>query len=289
MFFRWFFGFREKLFGVFVELVEYLEFRRRFRFISQFIVQLLTGVVGGDEKLVALKFNIIFFVKGEDSGLVSEIVLVGVFCFLGYFSYCVVFGNLDGLNIVRKFKENVSQDIRFFKKFNLFFVVMFSMENEKRVRSEGQRIANWKGGGQVGSSGRAFFFKEVSRIMVLFRNSVDSYWGTFVKIRVNGEGRDFEIDRVFQGIFIFLRFVFWKKENKNYDRVEVVFQVFLVFLVSGRLSWVVDELVQGWFSFFRILGGSVSRFERDVRLAFSFFYFFRKVGRFSRGSIFGML
>lgn len=69
---------------------------------------MLTGVVGGDEKLVALKFNIIFFVKGEDSGLVSEIVLVGVFCFLGYFSYCVVFGNLDGLNIVRKFKENVS-------------------------------------------------------------------------------------------------------------------------------------------------------------------------------------
>lgn len=33
--------------------------------------------------------------------------------------------------------------------------------------------------------------------MVLFRNSVDSYWGIFVKIRVNGEGRDFEIDRVF--------------------------------------------------------------------------------------------
>ncbi|XP_046533402.1 ubiquitin carboxyl-terminal hydrolase 43 isoform X1 [Equus quagga] len=284
---RWSFGPREKPLGASVELVEYLESRRRPRSTSQSIVQLLTGAAGGDEKSAAPKSNTTLSAKGEDSGPASETVLAGVSCPSGHPSHCVAPGNSDGLNTARKLKENASQDIRLPKKFNLPLAVMPSMENEKRARPEGQRTANWKGGGQAGSSGRAPSPKEVLRTMALSRNSADSHRGTFAKIRANAEGRDSETDRVPQGTLTLLRSVFWKKENKNHDRAEVAPQASSVSLVSGRLSRAVDEPAQGWSPPLRIPGDPASRLERDVRSAPSSLHLPRKAGRPPRGSTLG--
>ncbi|XP_058415697.1 ubiquitin carboxyl-terminal hydrolase 43 isoform X2 [Diceros bicornis minor] len=289
---RWSFGPREKPVGASVELVEYLESRRRPRSTSQSIVQLLTGAAGGDEKSAVPRSDATLSAKGEDSGRASERVLAGVPCPSGHPSHGAVPGNSDGLNTARKLKENASQDIRLPKQFNLPLTVMPSMENEKRARPEGQRTTNCKGSGQAGGSSRAPSPKEAPSATALSRNSADGRQSTFAKMRANAEGRDSETDRVPQGTLTLLRSVFWKKENRKNDRAEVAPQASSGSLGSGRLSPAMDGQAQGLSPPLGIPGslarGPASHPERDVRSAPSSLRLPRKAGRPPRGSALGM-
>uniref|UniRef100_A0A452UTY5 Uncharacterized protein n=1 Tax=Ursus maritimus TaxID=29073 RepID=A0A452UTY5_URSMA len=265
---RWSFRPREKPLGASVELVEYLESRRRPRSTSQSIVPLLTGAAGEDVKSDAASSA-----KGEDGGRATERVLAGVPCPSGHPNHCAAPGIPDGPNAARKAKEHASQDIRLPKQFDLPLAVTPSVGTEKRVRPEGQKTADYEGSGQAGS-----------RCWV-------SLWNTLARMRASVEARDPETDRCPQGTFTLLRSVFWKKENKH-DRAEVALRASPVSLGSGRLSPAVDELARGSSPSFQIreslARAPANRLERDVWSAPSSLRLPRKAGRPPRASALGL-
>nr|XP_035155914.2 ubiquitin carboxyl-terminal hydrolase 43 isoform X1 [Callithrix jacchus] len=271
---RWSFGSKEKPSGASVELVEYLESRRRPRSTSQSIVSLLTGTTGEDERLASPRSNIVLPAKSEDGGRTVERGPGGVACPLAQPNHCLAPGNSDGPNIARKPKENAVQDIRLPRKFDLPLTVMPSVEHEKTARPEGQKAMSWKESFQMGSKS-----SPPSPYVGFSGNSKDSRRGTP------------EIDRPLQGTLTLLRSVFRKKENRRNDRAEVSPQVPPVSLASGRLRPAMGGRVPGSPPTFRIpeglargLGG---RLERDVWSAPSSLRLPRKVSRASRGSALG--
>ncbi|XP_057356857.1 ubiquitin carboxyl-terminal hydrolase 43-like isoform X3 [Manis pentadactyla] len=230
---RWSFGPREKPLGASVELVEYLESRRRPRSTSQSIVPLLTGAAGKDIMASVPQSNAAPSAGGEDSAWDGDMVLAGGPYHSGYPKHCAVPGVPDGLSTAKKLKQNTSQDIRIPKQFDLPLVVMPSVENEIRARLEGLRTTNCTGSDQAGGSGTALSPKEALSIAAS-GNHTDNHQDSLDKIRANSEGRDARADRSPQGTLTLLRSVFWKKEKKN-DRV-VAPQMPPASLVSGRVS-----------------------------------------------------
>ncbi|XP_045425706.1 ubiquitin carboxyl-terminal hydrolase 43 isoform X1 [Lemur catta] len=279
---RWSFGTREKPPGASVELVEYLESRRRPRSTSQSIVPLLTGAAG-EEKSASPRSNVTVSAKGEEGGRASERGLAEVPCPSGHPNHCLGPGSSDGLNAARKLKENAGQDIRLPRKLDMPLTVTPSVENEKAARPEGQKATNWRGSGQVGSRNGL-----PSPSAGLSGNSKDSWRGTLAKTRANADERDSEGDRPPQGTLTLLRSVFWKKENKRNDRAEVCPPAPAASLLSGRLSPAMNEQARGSSPSLRIreslarsLGGHL---ERDVRSAPSSLHLPRKAARPPRGS-----
>lgn len=196
---RWSFGQREKRAGTSAELVEYLESRRRPRSTSQSIVPLLTGAAGGDEKSASPRSNGTLSVEASEKGLPLVPCPPGHPC-----------PDPIPANTARRLKENVSQDIRLPRKFDLPLPVMPSMETERPARPEGQRSANWKGSGHMRSQS-----SPSSPSGTLSRNSRDPT----AKTRATATG-DSERDRVPQGTLTLLRSVFWKKETRKMHKEE---------------------------------------------------------------------
>nr|XP_020017022.1 ubiquitin carboxyl-terminal hydrolase 43 isoform X2 [Castor canadensis] len=263
---RWSFGHREKRPVASVELVEYLESRRRPRSTSQSIVPLLTRAAGGDGKSALPKLDVTLPAKGEGDGQASRRGATGVPCPSGYPNHHPVPGSLDGLSTVRTLKGNANQDIKLPKKFDLPLTVMSSVGNEKPMRAEGQKTANWKGNGQVGSQS-----SPPSPSMGSLRNSKDRGQGTLPKMRTAMEERASEKDRLPHGTFTLLRSVFWKKEHRKADRAGGSPPAPPDSLVSGRLSPTVDEQARGSSPVLRtqesLARGLGSHVERDVRSA----------------------
>ncbi|XP_066120342.1 ubiquitin carboxyl-terminal hydrolase 43 isoform X1 [Saccopteryx bilineata] len=224
---RWSFGHREKPAVASVELVEYLESRRRPRSTSQSIVPLLTGAAGGAEKSAVPRSNATPSAKEEDSERARESVLAGVPCPSGHRCHGAVSAASDGLNTARTPKEHARQDVRLPKQFDLPLVVMPSAENEKQAPPQGQRTTNRKGSGQAGDSGGAPSHKEAPS---------DTRRNPLAKVRTDAEGRDSEADRFPQGTLTLLRSVFWKKENKHSNRAEQAPRVSPLSLESGSPS-----------------------------------------------------
>ncbi|KAM6175034.1 ubiquitin carboxyl-terminal hydrolase 43 isoform 2-T2 [Erethizon dorsatum] len=277
---RWSFGHREKRPGASVELVEYLESRRRpRRSTSQSIVPLLTGTAGGDEKSASPRSN--GALPGEGSGQTNGRGPARVPCPSGYPNHHPTTGYSDVLNTTGTRKENASQDIRLPKKFDLPLAVMPSLENEKPARPEGQKTSNWKGSQS----------SPPSPSTGLSRNCQDSGQGTSPKMRAAVDERASEKDRLPQGTFTLLRSVFWKKENRKTDRAPGFLPVLPVSLGSGRLSPAVDEQAPGPSPALRIAEGLAKglggHLERDVRSAPSSLHLPRKAGRPPRPSATG--
>ncbi|XP_011906349.1 PREDICTED: ubiquitin carboxyl-terminal hydrolase 43 isoform X5 [Cercocebus atys] len=272
---RWSFGSKEKPPGASVELVEYLESRRRPRSTSQSIVSLLTGTAGEDEKSASPRSNLALPANSEDGGRAIERGPAGVPCPSVQPNHCLAPGNSDGPNTARKLKENAGQDIKLPRKFDLPLTVMPSVEHEKPARPEGQKAMNWKESFQMGSKS-----SPPSPYVGFSGNSKDSRRGTS------------ELDRPLQGTLTLLRSVFRKKENRRNERAEVSPQVPPVSLVSGRLSPAMDGQVPGSPPALRIPEGLArglgSRLERDVWSAPSSLRLPRKASRAPRGSALGM-
>ncbi|XP_039087595.1 ubiquitin carboxyl-terminal hydrolase 43 isoform X2 [Hyaena hyaena] len=231
---RWSFRPREKPPGATVELVEYLESRRRPRSTSQSIVPLLTGAA----------YENVDSAQGDGSGRASERVPARAPCLPGHPGPRAAPGTADGLSTARKAKGNGSQDIRLPRWLDLPLTVMPSVRNEQRARPEGQKTASCKGSGPAGSLSRAPSPTEALSTTELSRNSADSRQNARARARANVDGRDAEPDRIPQGTLTLLRSMFSKKENK-YDRPQVAPQAPPVSLVSGRLSLAVDEQARG--------------------------------------------
>ncbi|XP_008853956.1 ubiquitin carboxyl-terminal hydrolase 43 isoform X2 [Nannospalax galili] len=277
---RWSFGTREKRSGASVELVEYLESRRRPRSTSQSIVPLLTRTAGGDEKSASPRPDVTLPAKGEDSGRAYGQGATEVSCSSGHLNHYLALGSLDGLDTARTRTGNASQDIRLPKKFDLPLTVMPSVGNEKPARPEGQKIATWKGSGQVGSQSNP------PSPSTGLRNFKDSSRGTLLKMKVAEEERASDRDRG-QGPFTLLKSVFWKKEHRRAVRAEGS----PVPLVSGTLSPSMNEQAGGSSPAFRIrespARGLGSYLERDIRSAPSSLHLPRKAGRPPRASASG--
>uniref|UniRef100_A0A8C5KZP7 ubiquitinyl hydrolase 1 n=1 Tax=Jaculus jaculus TaxID=51337 RepID=A0A8C5KZP7_JACJA len=275
---RWSFGLREKRPEASVELVEYLESRRRPRSTSQSIVPLLTGAAGGDEKSASPRSDVTLPATGEDSGQVSRQGPAGMSCPSGHPNNHLAPGSLDGLNIARPRTGNSSQDIRLPKRFDLPLTVMPSVRAERPLRPEGQKAATWKGSDQVGSQS-----SPPSPSEGFLRTSKDSGRGTLPKMRAAAEARAPEKDRG-QGTFTLLRSVFWKKEHRRAVRTEDSPPTPPVSFVSGRLSPTArgsSPALRGRESPARALG---SHMERDVRSAPSSLHLPRKASRPPRAS-----
>ncbi|XP_054427225.1 ubiquitin carboxyl-terminal hydrolase 43 [Pteronotus mesoamericanus] len=240
---RWSFGRREKPLVASVELVEYLESRRRPRSTSQSIVPLLTGAAGGDEKSVVPRSSATVSAEGKDSERASERVLAGAPCPSGHLSRCVVPGTSDGPNTARKLKEHAGQDTSLPRQFDLPLTDGSLVENERGAQPKDQRTVNSKGSGQPGTSGRAPSPREASSTVM----STDTHQNSSAKVRAEVEVRDSETHRFSQRTLTFLRSVFWKKNKKN-GRAEVAPQVAPASLGSGRLSPAVNEQPPGWSS-----------------------------------------
>ncbi|XP_060060406.1 ubiquitin carboxyl-terminal hydrolase 43 isoform X2 [Erinaceus europaeus] len=282
---RWSFGSREKppSAPASVELVEYLESRRRPRPTSQSIVPWLTRVTGGDEKPAVPRLNATLAAKDEGTGRASESRLAALSQPQGHSSHCVVSGNSDSLNLTaRKLKENSSQDIRLPKQFDLPLTVMPSVEDERRARPEGQKTVNSKG-----SVNRAPSSQEALRAEELSRNSAGNHRNPLMKKRANEEGRDSERDRFPQGTLTLLRSVFGRKENRKNDWAEVVPQAPPASMMKARLSLAVDDQARGSSPSLRLpespARGPTGHLERDVRSAPSSLRLARKASRPSRG------
>ncbi|KAM5272879.1 ubiquitin carboxyl-terminal hydrolase 43 isoform 2-T2 [Ctenodactylus gundi] len=278
------FGPREKRPGASVELVEYLESRRRPRSTSQSIVPLLMGAAGGDEKSVSPRSNSTLSVKGEDTVQADGKGLAGVPCPSGHTNHYPATGYADVLNTARTRKETASQDIRLPKKFDLPLTVMSSVGYEQPASPEGQKTTTWKGGSQVGSQS-----SPPSPCTGL--SSHDSGQGTLPKVRAATEERATGKDRLPQGTLTVLRSVFGKKESRKTDRAGGFPQVLPVSLGTGRLSSAVDEPAPGLSPALRIPGslarGPGSHLEKDIRSAPSSLHLPRKAGRPSRASASG--
>ncbi|XP_012868555.1 PREDICTED: ubiquitin carboxyl-terminal hydrolase 43 [Dipodomys ordii] len=283
---RWSFGPKEKRPGASVELVEYLESRRRPRSTSQSIVPLLMSAAGGNEKSTLPGSDVTLSANGDDSSQANGRGAAGFPCPSRYPNHHLAPGSLDGLNAARTLKENVSQDIRLPKKFDLPLSVMPSVGNEKPARAEGQKSANWKGSGPVGSQS-----SPSSPSVALSRNIKDTGRGTLPKMKAGTEERVCEKDRLPQGTLTLLRAMFWKKEHRKVDRAEGLPPVPPGSLASGRLSPALDGQARGSSPALRIreslIRGSGSHLERDVRSAPSSLHLPRKAGRPPRASATG--
>ncbi|XP_034845715.1 ubiquitin carboxyl-terminal hydrolase 43 isoform X2 [Mirounga leonina] len=283
---RWSFRPREKPVGASVELVEYLESRRRPRSTSQSIVPLLTGTAGEDVESDATGSA-----KGEGGGQATERALARVPCPSGHPSHCAAPGVPDGLNAARKAKEHASQEIRLPKQFDLPLVMMPSAGTDRRARPEGQKTANCEGSGLAGSCDRAPSpAKEPLGAAALSRNSADKRQNTLARMRASVEARDPETDRFPQGTLTLLRSVFWKKETKH-DKAEVALRASPGSLVGSRLSPAMDEHARGSSPSFQIRE-SLARApanlqERDVWSAPSSLRLPRKAGRPTRAGALG--
>ncbi|KAM5214989.1 ubiquitin carboxyl-terminal hydrolase 43 isoform 2-T2 [Hipposideros larvatus] len=288
---RWSFGHREKPVIASVELVEYLESRRRPRSTSQCIVPLLTGAAGRDKKSVVTRSNATFSAKREESGQASERVLAEVSCPSGHPNHSAGTGIAGGLNTARKPKDNARQDIRLPRQFDLPLTVMPSMENEKGAQPEGQKATDRKGSGQAGRGSRAPSPGEASQAAALSRSSGDAHRHPSAKVRANAQGGDSETDRFSQGTFTLLRSVFWKK-NKKHDRGAADPQVSPVSLESSRLSPAMAEEARGLSPSLRIpdslARGSASRLEGAVQSTPSSVHLPRKASRPTRTSALSM-
>lgn len=150
---RWSFGHREKRPGASVELVEYLESRRRPRSTSQSIVPLLTRTAGGEETAVTARSDVTLPARSEDSGRAIGQGTTGVPLSTSHLNHHPALGSSDdgGQNTARTRTGNASQDIKLPKKFDLPLTVMPSVGDEKPARPEGQKLTTWKGSGQVES------------------------------------------------------------------------------------------------------------------------------------------
>lgn len=267
---RWSFGHREKRVVASVELVEYLESRRRPRSTSQSIVPLLTGAAGGDEQLAVLRSNATPSAKGEGSEQrASERGPAGgVSCPEAYLSQGAVPGASDGLHTAGKPEGHAGHDLRLPKQFDLLLTVTPSGHSEKRARPEGQRTANGKGRGHVGTQDAS---------STVGRSAPQNAFAR-AGARADAEGRDPETDRLSQGTLTLLRSVFLKKNKKN-DRAEVAPQVSPVSLGSGRLSPAVSEQTRVSSSPLRVPGGLARGPEGAVRSAPSSLHLPRKACR----------
>ncbi|XP_032695799.1 ubiquitin carboxyl-terminal hydrolase 43 isoform X1 [Lontra canadensis] len=283
---RWSFRPREKPLGASVELVEYLESRRRPRSTSQSIVPLLMGAAGEDVKSDAAGSA-----KGEEGGRATERAPAGMPCPSSHASPSAAPRVPDGLNAARKAKEHESQEIRLPRQFDLPLVVMPSVGTEKRAQPEVQKTANCDGSSQAGSHGRVPSpTKGPLGPAVLPKNSADNRQNTLARMRASVEARDPEADRFPQGTLTLLRSVFWKKEHKH-NRAEAALRASPVSLASGSLSPAVDEHTQGSSPSFQIreslARAPASCLERDVWSAPSSLRLPRKAGRPTRASALG--
>ncbi|XP_016077893.1 PREDICTED: ubiquitin carboxyl-terminal hydrolase 43 [Miniopterus natalensis] len=283
---RWSFGHREKPVVASVELVEYLESRRRPRSTSQSIVPLLTGAAGGDDKSAEPRSNATVSAKGEDSERAGERAPAGASCPAGRLSHCAVAATSDGLNPAGTLREPAGQASRLPKQLDLPLTVMPSVESEKRARPEGQRTLDWKGSGQAGSSDRAASPRDASAAVAGSEPHARRH--PLARARATAEGRGPETDRLSQGTLTLLRSVFWRKENKKSDKAEVAPQVAPASLGRGRLSLAVDEQARVP-SPLRVPGGSVrgtlgSHLSRDPWSAPSSLHLPRKASRPTRAS-----
>lgn len=286
---RWSFGHREKRPGASVELVEYLESRRRPRSTSQSIVPLLTRAAGGDEKSASPRPDGTLPTKSEDSGRNISQGAAGVPLSSCHLNHHPALGSLDdGLNTARTRTGNANQDIKLPKKFDLPLTVMSSVGDEKQARRpEGQKMTTWKGSGQVGSQS-----SPPSPSTGLLRNFKDNGTGTLPKMKARAavEERAPDKDKG-QGTFTLLRSVFWKKEHKRAVRVESSPTAPPVSLVSDRLSPAMNEQARGSSPALRIrespARGLGYHMERDIRSAPSSLHLPRKASRPPKASTAG--
>nr|XP_003416834.1 ubiquitin carboxyl-terminal hydrolase 43 [Loxodonta africana] len=289
---RWSFGHKEKPPGASVELVEYLESRRRPRSTSRSIVPLLTRATGRKERSPTPRSNSTLSTHEEDSGQASGGAQVGVSHLSAHANHCPVPGNSDALNAARKLQENISQDIRLPKKFDLPLTVTPSAESERPARPEGQRSGNCRASSHLGSNSSVTSPKEVPNAVGLYRNSKDSRQNTVAKVRADVDERDSETDRYHQGTLSLLRSVFRKKENKRKsDRAEVAPHASSGTLVRGRLSPASEAQTRGPSPSLGIreslARGPASYLERDLCSAPSSLPLPRKASRPTKGSALG--
>ncbi|XP_031208745.1 ubiquitin carboxyl-terminal hydrolase 43 isoform X1 [Mastomys coucha] len=286
---RWSFGHREKRPGASVELVEYLESRRRPRSTSQSIVPLLTRAAGGDETSASPRSDVTLPAKSEDGGRAVGQGTTGVPLSSCNLNHHPALGSLDdGLHTARTRMGNASQDIRLPKKFDLPLTVMPSVGGEKPARSEGQKMTPpWKGSSQVGSQS-----SPPSPTTGLLRNFKDSGPGTLPKTKAKAavEERGPDKDRG-QGTFTLLKSVFWKKEHKRTVRTESSPSAPPVSLASDRLNPAMNEQARGSSPALRIrespARGLGNHTERDIRSAPSSLHLPRKASRPPRASTAG--
>ncbi|XP_058139469.1 ubiquitin carboxyl-terminal hydrolase 43 [Dasypus novemcinctus] len=219
---RWSLAPRGRPPGASVELVEYLESRRRPRSTRQCIVPLLTGAAAGQEQSAAPPPASALPAQGQECGRPAR----------GRSTPGASPGNSDGLNTARKLKENASQEIRLPRKFDLPLSVTPSEGNEKPARPEGQKATNCPPSGHLQSSSRASSPDAAGKS----GNSKDDCRTALAKARANAEDRDLETDRLRQGTLTLLRSVFWRKENKRQNEgAGVPLPVCPGSLVSARL------------------------------------------------------
>lgn len=285
---RWSFGHREKRPGASVELVEYLESRRRPRSTSQSIVPLLTRAAGGDETSASPRSDVTLPAKSEDSGRAIGQGTTGAPLSSCHLNHHQALGSLDdGLHTARTRTGNASQDIRLPKKFDLPLTVMPSVGSEKPARPEGQKMTTWKGSSQVGSQS-----SPPSPSTGMLRNFKDNGPGTLPKMKAKAavEERAPDKDRG-QGTFTLLKSVFWKKEHKRTVRTESSPPAPSISLASDRLSPAMNEHARGSSpalrtreSPARALGNHT---ERDIRSAPSSLHLPRKASRPPRASTAG--
>ncbi|MEJ1273107.1 ubiquitin specific peptidase 43 [Cricetulus griseus] len=285
---RWSFGHREKRPGASVELVEYLESRRRPRSTSQSIVPLLTRAAGGDEKSSSPRSDGNLPAKNEDSGRAISQGATRMPLSSCHLNHHPSLGSLDdGLNTARIRTGNANQDIKLPKKFDLPLTVMPSVGDEKPARPEGQKMTTWKGSGQVGSQS-----SPPSPSTGLLRNFKDNGPGTLPKMKARAavEERAPDKDKG-QGTFTLLKSVFWKKEHKRAVRVENSPTAPPVSLVSDRLNPAMNEQARGSSPALRIrespARGLGYHMERDIRSAPSSLHLPRKASRPPRASTAG--
>lgn len=286
---RWSFGHREKRPGASVELVEYLESRRRPRSTSQSIVPLLTRAAGGDETSTSPRSDVTLPAKSEDGGRAVGQGTTGVPLSSCHLNHHPALGSLDdGLHTARTRMGNASQDIRLPKKFDLPLTVMPSVGGEKPARPEGQKMTPpWKRSSQVGSQS-----SPPSPTTGLLRNFKDSGPGTLPKMKAKAavEERGPDKDRG-QGTFTLLKSVFWKKEHKRTVRTESSPPAPPVSLASDRLNPAMNEQARGSSPALRIrespARGLGNHTERDIRSAPSSLHLPRKASRPPRASTAG--
>lgn len=286
---RWSFGHREKRPGASVELVEYLESRRRPRSTSQSIVPLLTrAAAAGDETSASPRSDVTLSAKSEDSSQAIGQRTTGVPLSSCHLNHQQALGSLDdGLHTARTRTGNASQDIRLPKKFDLPLTVMPSVEDEKPAHPEGQKMTTWKGSSQVGSQS-----SPPSPSTGLLRNFKDNGPGTLPKMKAKAalEERAPDKDRG-QGTFTLLKSVFWKKEHKRTVRTESSPPAPPISLVSDRLSPAINVHARGSSPALRIrespARGLGNHTERDIRSAPSSLHLPRKASRPPRTSTAG--
>ncbi|XP_055450364.1 ubiquitin carboxyl-terminal hydrolase 43 [Psammomys obesus] len=286
---RWSFGHREKRPGASVELVEYLESRRRPRSTSQSIVPLLTRAAGGDETAATPRLDVILPARSEVSGRAIGQGTTGVPLSSSHLNHRPALGSSDddGLSTARTRTGNASQDIRLPKKFDLPLTVMPSVGDEKPARPEGQKLTTWKGSGQVGSQS-----SPPSPSIGLFRNFKDNGPGTLPKMKAKAAvGERAAIRDRGQGTFTLLKSVFWKKEHKRAVKTEHSPPVPPASLVSGGLSLAMKEQARGSSPALRFqespARGLGNHTERDTRSAPSSLHLPRKASRPPRASTAG--